>query len=254
MEDKKDLTAQDFKKFKSALEKMGSSQYVDFFTFMFNTGRRISDVLDLKFSDIDYKSNSISISQSKRSSMGQYKRNQNLSSLALNDECMQVLCRLKDDYPNDIFVFQSRKSKNQTNKQASSISRQAVTKAFKTASEITSLNITTNDLRHYYASQFFSKSFLQKNAPELLPRFIGHTPCTSTQDYVNNCHITNSDALNCLSAPKADMSNREPEVIEYLLNGGPLSKLFDLDGICQKYGVSKSDLTITLKTIKLLKK
>jgi len=71
---------------------------------------------------------------------------------------------------------------------------------------------------------------------------------------VSNCHIKDNESLNCLSAPKADMRNREPEVIEYLLNGGPLSENCDLDNICQKYGVSESDLTITLKTIKILQK
>jgi integrase len=246
MKDKKDLTVQDFQNFKSVLEKAGSSQYIDFFTLMFNTGLRTSDVLGLKFADIDYKSNSISID----------KGNQNLnpSIVALNDECMQVLRRLHDKYPNGVFVFQSRKSMNQKNKPPASISRQVVSKAFKTASDITSLPITPNALRHYYANQLFSTKFLQKSDPKYLSLFMGHTPCTMTKHYVNNCHIENSEAHNCLSAPKADMNNREPEVIEYLLNGGSLNENYNLDDICQKYGISENDLTITLKTIKILKK
>ena len=174
--------------------------------------------------------------------------------MTLNDECMQVLRRLQDKYPNGVFVFQSRKSMNQKNKPPASISRQVVTKAFKTASDITSLPITPSALRHYYANQLFSTNFLQKSDPEFLSQFMGHTPCTITKHYVNNCHVKNSEALNCLSAPKGDMSNREPEVIEYLLNCGAFNENYDLDDICQKYGISENDLTITLKTIKILKK
>lgn len=270
MTDKKQLTYQDINKFKLALEKTGNSQQLDFFTFMLNTGLRTLDVLELKFTDVDYKSNSITINQI----------NKNPSSIALNEESMQVLRRLHAKYPNDIFVFQSRKSQNQKNKPASSISRQVVTKAFKTASDKSSLPITPNAIRHYYATQLFLKSAIEKSDPELLSQLFGHqsmnmtmdyvklsksehelspqfmenTLCNTTKHHVNNCHMKNNESLKCLFAPKADMTNREPEIIEYLLNGGSLSEDIDLDDICKKYGISESDLTITLKTIKVLAK
>jgi hypothetical protein len=50
------------------------------------------------------------------------------------------------------------------------------------------------------------------------------------------------------------MQNSGPEVIEYLLNGGAFNENYNFDDICQKYGISENDLTITLKTIKILKK
>lgn len=247
MKDKKDLTAQDFIKFKSSLDKTGSSQYVDVFTFMFNTGLRTSEVLELKFTDINYKSNSITVSKSRK--------NINPSLVVLNDECMHVLRRLKDKYPNDIFVFQSRKSMNQKNRSPSSITRQVVSKAFKTASDITSLPITPNTLRNYYTNQSFSLNFLSKSDPEIKSRLQGHIPINMTNQYVNyNCANKNDEKFNCLSAPSFDMSNSDSEVIEYLLNGGALNENYNFDGICQKYGISENDLTITLKTIKILKK
>jgi integrase len=246
MKDKKELTVRDFNKFKSALDKTGSSQYIDFFTFMFNTGLRTSEVLELKFTDINYKSNSITVSKGRQ--------NFNPSLVVLNDECMQVIHRLKDKYPNDVFVFQSRNSMNQKNKPPSSITRQVVTKAFKTASDITSLPITPNTLRNYYANQSFSLNFLSKSDPEIKSRLLGHLPINMTNQYVNyNCTNKNDETFNCLSAPSFDMSNSESDFIEYLLNGGALNENYNFDDICQKYGISENDLTITLKTIKVLR-
>jgi integrase len=246
MKNKKDLTVQDFNKFKSALEKTGSSQYIDFFTFMFNTGLRTNEVLALKFTDINYKSNSITVSKGRQ--------NFNPLLVTLNDECMQVVHKLKDKYPNDAFVFQSRKSMNQKNKPPSSISRQVVTKAFKTASDMTSLRITPNTLRSYYAKQFFSLNFLSNSDPKIKSRLMGHMPTNMTKQYVNyNCTNKNDDEFSCLSAPNFDTSNSEREVIEYLLNGGALSENYNFDDICTKYGISKNDLIVTLKTIKILK-
>ncbi len=246
MKDKNELSIEDIKEFKLALEKTANTQIIDFFTIILNTGFRATELLDLKFTDIEYKSNSLT--------MGLKKRSNNLYHRILNDECMKVLIRLKDEHPNDVFVFQSRKSKNQTNKPASSISRQVVTKAFKTASDITSLPITTSDLRHIYASQIFSMSSLQNVDHKFLSRFIGHESMSMTMDYVSDCHVKDNESLNCLSAPKADMTNREPEIIKYLLNGGPLSENCDLDNICKHHGISETDLAITLKTVKILAK
>lgn len=150
MKDKNELSIKDIKEFKLALEKTANTQIIDFFTIILNTGFRATELLDLKFTDVEYKSNSLTMDLKKRSN--------NLYHRILNDECMQILIRLKDEYPNDVFVFQSRKSKNQTGKPASSISRQVVTKAFKSASDITSLPITTSTLRGFYASQIISMS------------------------------------------------------------------------------------------------
>ena len=153
MKDKKELTFKDFQNFKFSLMEMDSSQSVDVFTIIFNTGLRISEVLNLKFSDVDFKSSTITITSAK---MRSSTRNQ--VSIILNDECMETLRKLKDKYPKDVFVFQSRKSKNQKNKPASSISRQVVTKSFKTASNSTCLPISIQSLRESYAVQAFKKS------------------------------------------------------------------------------------------------
>jgi len=242
MKDRESLTFQDIKDFKSVLEKTGTPQQIDFFTIILNTGIRASEILELKFADVDYKSNSIIL--------GKSRKNHELQFLVVNDECMQVLIRLKDQYPNDVFVFQSRKSKNQKNKPASSISRQVMTKAFKTASDITSLPITTSALRHYYARQLLSINFISKSSNlEIISRFMGHEPTNTTMSYLNKSDINSNKNSDDLFPTFASKDN-----VESLLNGDSLRTKSDFSDICQKYNISENDLRITLKTIKILKK
>lgn len=125
----KKLTAQDLNKFKYALKEKGYTQLVDLFTIVTNTGMRASEVLELKYTDINFTPNSITIDSRKN------KAPNRLTHFMLNDECMEVFSRLKNTYPNDIFVFQSRNSRNQKNTPASPVSRQFVTKGFKSASD-----------------------------------------------------------------------------------------------------------------------
>lgn len=242
MSDIESLTFQDIKDFKSALEKTGTSQQIDFFTIMLNTGIRASQILELKFSDVDYKSNSLTI--------GKSRKNHEHQLIVINDECMQVLIRLKGQYPNDVFVFQSRKSKNQKNKPASNISRQVMTKAFKTASDITSFPITTSALRHYYARQLLSMNFISESSNlEIISRFMGHESTNKKMSYLNKPAINTDENIDDLSPPPAFKEN-----IESLLNGDSLSKKSCFSDVCQKLSISENDLKITLKTIKILKK
>jgi len=242
MKDKRDLTFKDFQTFKSALVETGNSQAVDIFTIIFNTGLRISEVLNLKFSDVDFNSNSITVE--KMRSATNYK-------LTLNDECMKAIRRLKDKYSKDIFVFQSRNSRNQKNKPASSISRQVVNKVFKEVSNSTSLPITINSLRQTYVVQVVKESFSSGSDLANLSKIMGHVPTNMTNHYVNSCNIKNNEEPNCLSAPKVDL---KPEIIEFLLNGTSLNENSDLNDICQKCDISESDLIVTLRTITILRK
>lgn len=82
---------------------------------------------------------------------------------------------------------------------------------------------------------------------------MGHEQPTLTKYYANYNHINNEE-LSSVTAFKADISNRDAEIIKYLLNGGPLSENCDLDNICKHHGISETDLAITLKTVKILAK
>jgi integrase len=238
MKDINNLTFKDFEKFKAALDEAGSYQSADVCTIISNTGLKVSEVLNLKFSDIDFKSKNITI----------YKLRSSVSTtIIVNSECIKTLKRLHNKYPNDIFVFQSRKSKNQKNKPPSSISRQVVHEAFKRASDTTSLTITMNSWRQYYAVQVFKESVSSNSDSASLSTIMGHLPTNMTNHYIKYFDIKNKKEL------PSNTSIIKNEEIEYLLNGTSINKYSDLIDTCQKNGISESELMITLKTIKILR-
>jgi integrase len=239
--DYKKLTVQDFNKFKSALAEEGYEQLVDLFTIASNTGMRSSEILALKYADINYYSNSITIDLIKSRSQ------QMCTPIMLNDECMEVLSILQNKYPNDIFVFQSRNSRNQKNRPASPVSRQFVTKGFKSAGDSISLPITLSSLRHNYATHMSFIASSYKVDHKYLGHILGHNTQCMTENYINKEKpLNHKEAFSC---PQAELSPQ----IESFLNAELSNNSNALSDIAKKYGISESDLSITLKTIKKLK-
>tara|TARA_R110000823_G_scaffold39490_6_gene105457 strand:- start:66 stop:818 length:753 start_codon:yes stop_codon:yes gene_type:complete len=235
----KALTTQDLKKFKEALKENGYAQLQDLFTMILNTGARINEILPLKFIDINYKSNSISIESIKTSTP-------QIRTIILNEECIEVLSTLQHEYPNDIFVFQSRSSKNQKNKPASPISRQYVMKGFKTASDSTALPITVSSLRRHFATHMSFIASSHKVDHKYLAQLMGHETVTTTKSYINR---------ELIAAPEANLeqSQKMDNGLESLLNSAISNNSSELSDIAKKHGISESDLNITLKTIQKLK-
>ena len=237
MKNKNDLTFKDFERFKAGLIETGNTQVIDIFTVLFYTGLRMDDVLKLKFSDIDLEANSITVDK---------KRSLSRNSIIINDECMETLRRLKKKYHKDVFVFQSRNSRNQKNKPAASISRQAVNSVFKSVSTSTSLPITVGSLRERYAIRTLKEAFAKDSGSVNLSKIMKHSTIGMTQHYISNC----IKDLTCLSAPKAEI---KPQIIKNILDIVVSIGNLDLDHICNKCDISDNDLIITLRTLKLLK-
>lgn len=236
------LTTQDLDKFKNALQASGYDQLVDLCTIIMNTGIRINEILELKYVDINYSSNSIAINSIKSRTQQQFN-----NTIRLNVVCMGVLSKLQSKYPNDVFVFQSRNSRNQKNKPASPVSRQFVMKGFKTASDSISLAITIGSLRRNYATHMAFIATSHKVDHKYLSQLLGHDTKSSTESYINYEYV---------ASPKnnLDLTNRKDAQTESLLAGKRLSKSIELSDISKKSGISESDLQITLQTIKKLKK
>lgn len=245
VKDNKKLTAQDLNKFKSALKETGYIQLVDLFTIAINTGMRASEILELKYTDIHCSPNSITIDSRKNRALNK------ITHFMLNDECMEVFSRLKNTYPNDIFVFQSRNSRNQKNKPASPVSRQFVTKGFKSASESISLPITISSLRHNYALHMSFTSSQQVNH-KYLSKILGHNTKSMTENYIQKGKALNLKEF--LSSPKVylNLSDKIKNEIESLLNGEISDNSVELSDIAKKYNLSESDLQTTLKTLRIM--
>lgn len=233
------LTTQDLKKFKEALQEKGYAQLQGLFTMILNTGARINEILELKFIDINYKSSSISIESIKS-------RTQKMRTIMLNEECIEVLSKLQHEYPNDVFVFQSRNSKNQRNKPASPLSRQYVMKGFKIASDSIALPITVSSLRRHFATHMTFITSSHKVDHKYLAQLMGHKTVNTTKSYINR---------ELISAPEASLeqSQKMDNGLESLLNSETSNNSSELSDIAKKHGISESDLNITLKTIQKLK-
>lgn len=244
----KALTTQELKKFECALQEKGYTQLQDLFTIILNTGVRTNEILELKFTDISYNSKSKSyliLIDSIKSRSRQMR-----TSIMLNDKCMEVLSRLKRKYPNDVFVFQSRNSKNQINKPASPISRQYVMKGFKTASDSIAIPITVSSLRRHYATHMSFKTSPQQVGHQYLSEVLRHNT-KSVNDSKNN--VENLKEL--LTPPKDKLAKTHKifNEIESILNSDISHNSDEFSNIAKKHSISESDFRTTLKTIQRMK-
>jgi integrase len=205
---------------------------------------RSSEILELKYTDIHFTPNSITIDSRKNRAPNR------LTHFMLNDECMEIFSRLRNTYPNDIFVFQSRNSRNQKNKPASPVSRQFVTKGFKSASDSISLPITISSLRHNYAIHMSLTSSKQVDH-KYLSEILGHNTKSMTERYIHKGKASNPKEF--LPSPKANLNRSDKKnEIESLLNGEISDNSIGLSDIAKKYSISECDLRTTLKTLRIM--
>lgn len=234
----KNLTFDDLHKVKLALEKEASSQVLDIFVVLISTGLRPNEILSLKFSAVDFKNSLITIDNKKRLSTSM--------SIRINEEVLNTFTRIREEYPDDVFIFQSRRSKDQKNKPPSSISRQFLTKEFKTISDRLSIPITMSSLRHFYVETMFKKALDKGVNVRDMSKYMGHLTTTKTLNYIN----LNRESKDICTSPQSkhtleDMNESTCVTKSEVLGG---------DRLCKFYGVTEKDLMITLKTINKLKK
>lgn len=247
----KALTTQELKNFECALQEKGYTQLHDLFTIILNTGVRTNEILELKFTDIsyDYNSKSYSILIDSIKSRSWRMR----TSIMLNDKCMEVLSRLKRKYPNDVFVFQSRNSKNQINKPASPISRQYVMKGFKTASDSIALPITVSALRRHYATHMSFKTSPQQIDHKYLSEVLMHNTKSVFDSNTSKSKVKNLKERLTPPKDKLDPTHKIFNEIESILNSDISHNSDEFSNIAKKHSISENDFRTTLKTIQRMK-
>lgn len=87
---------------------------------MLNTGLRLAHILDIKFSDIDFNKGHLQ-TVNKRSLSGEEKIN-----IKLSDTSLIFLAKIRDKYPDDTRVFQTRKNDIRIKKRVHCLKSQAV--------------------------------------------------------------------------------------------------------------------------------
>lgn len=124
-------------------EKHHGSRIASFFKLSYLTGLRTNELLNQKFSDISLINNTLLTSSNKFGHDGKY-------SFHLTNEAIPVINKLRDNFPSDIYLFQSKKSNNRINAEPSPLSRQYLCQVIKEINEITRKKITMNQFRQEF--------------------------------------------------------------------------------------------------------
>jgi len=141
--------------------------YADIWKVGVNLSLRISDLLNLKYTDFNLQDRTINLIESKTSKA---------KSIRLNQTAIEIITRRKKDHPSDLWLFQvhSNRAKNKP------ISRISVSRVFKDAGDILNLNINTHSMRKSRGMAMFSDGV----SIEKIAQVLNHTNTTSTLRYL----------------------------------------------------------------------
>ena len=149
-----------FKNIDKLLEKLlssGEEQVHNICFFMLNSGLRMKEVIDAKFSDIDFKTGTLQIVVPRTNLFNKEKV------IKLNQIPLTLLAKIREQYPNDTWVFQSKNKKNQINSHPKALGSQSVLNTIKKDSKH---KLSLNCIRHAYATSYFYDTLCVKDALE----------------------------------------------------------------------------------------
>jgi integrase len=160
------------------LEIRHSRQMADIWNVGLNLALRISDLLSIKFSDID--EDRLTIREQKTGKTAQ---------IILNPKSQEIIHRIKEENPHHIYLFQSYRNQQAINKPASPLSRRAVSKAFASIGEEVKLPLGTHSMRKTRGYHLYQSTkdiarvmrMLRHNSEGVTLRYIG-----VTQDDIDN--------------------------------------------------------------------
>ena len=148
--------------------------YQDIFTVGVNVALRISDLLSLTFSNIDWKKGEIIIKEMKTDK---------IRKIALNKSALDILNKRKEQYSNDKFIFTSHSNRSSGDKP---LSRSIVSKVFKEIGEMDniSIHLGTHSLRKTRGFHLYKNGtpietickMLNHSSTAITLRYIGITP------------------------------------------------------------------------------
>ena len=141
--------------------------YADIWKVGVNLSLRISDLLNLKYTDFNLQDRTLNLIESKTSKA---------KAIRLNQTAIEIITRRKKDHPSDLWLFQvhSNRAKNKP------ISRISVSRVFKDAGDILNLNINTHSMRKSRGMAMFSDGV----SIEKIAQVLNHSNTTSTLRYL----------------------------------------------------------------------
>lgn len=149
--------------------------YADIWKLGVNLGLRISDLLRLKFSDFNLEERTLFLIEQKT---GKKKL------IRLNAAAIAILLERKQDFPDDVWLFQVRSNRARN----SPISRVSVSRAFKETGDYLNLTINTHSMRKSRGMALY-----REGVPvEKIARVLNHSSTHSTLRYLG---ITQEEVL-----------------------------------------------------------
>ncbi len=154
------------------LRKHHGQIYADIWRIGINLSLRISDLLLVKYADLDTKNRLYTLTEGKTGKKRQ---------IRLNSKVLSIIERRKKEFPNDIYLFQVHS--NRTSGMVKPISRVSVSRAFKDVGERLGLHINTHSMRKSRGWAMFAdgvpiekiSKVLNHSAPAVTMRYLGIT-------------------------------------------------------------------------------
>jgi integrase/recombinase XerD len=269
MKEKEDFTFENIAKFLSVMRSSKRAQSADVFEIILRTGLRLNEVLNLKFTDLNFEYESMSVEKFIPITKGRSISKESLK-IMMNKECKEIFKNINDKRSDETFVFQSRRNKNRIHTGPNHISRQLVLKAFKDTSRETSIDITPHSLRHAYAVSFIKSNLHDNSESANLSKILGHTSVNMTNFYLKNIekesNLERSNGqikmalIDALESTYKTERNSVDEITKNIISLDALSilnrmNILDdsmINSVALKLGLSETDLKITIQTIRKL--
>ncbi len=157
-----------------------SKQMSDIWNIGINLALRISDLLSVKFDDIE--GNRLNIKESKTGKN---------ASIPLNAKSEEIIKRIREEHPSHVYLFQSYRNKQAKNRIAKPLSRRAVSKAFASIGEELKISLGTHSMRKtrgyhlYQATRDIARvmKMLRHSSEGVTLRYIGITQEDVDRDF-----------------------------------------------------------------------
>jgi integrase len=157
------------------LNKQNGKQMSDIWNFGVNVALRITDLLNIKLTDIEGDRLTLIETKTKKK-----------ANILLNSKALEIVNSVRSRSPEDTYLFQSKRSRNMKNKAPKPLSRQAVTKAFTEVGETIGIPLGTHSMRKTRGYHLYK----QTNDIARVMKMLRHSSAGVTLHYIG---ITQDD-------------------------------------------------------------
>ncbi len=157
-----------------------SQQMADIWNIGLNLALRISDLLSIKFSDIE--DDRLVLREQKTGKQ---------ANIQLNPKALQIIHRIQREHPSHVYLFQSYRNRQAINRAPHPISRRAVSMAFESIGDELKLALGTHSMRKTRGYHLYKTTkdiarvmkMLRHSSEGVTLRYIGITQDEVDQDF-----------------------------------------------------------------------